>query len=199
MLFRSLAQLWLLHSLLSDALAIAGTSIVATELATKSHHRHARRISDRLLELGVYLGCVMAVIYAVSFPLLPHVFTQDASVISTIEAILPLAIVMLPLNSAAFVFDGIMIGARDFDFMAWAMVASSFTASTSLLMVEPHHWGLMGVWFCQSGLMVLRFGILSVRYNQPNGPIPPIDLRNNTNVELKIPSETVSPSPDYLF
>lgn len=169
-----LAQLWLLHSLLSDALAIAGTSIVATELATTTHRRCAREVSDRILELGMYLGTTMSVIYTIGSPFLPFVFTQDPKIISAIDAILPLAIIMLPLNSVAFVFDGIMIGAKDFEFMAKAMVASSCVASVSLLMVEPYHWGLTGVWLCQSSLMILRFGILTVRYNQPHGPVPPI-------------------------
>ena len=169
-----LAQLWLLHSLLSDALAIAGTSLVAAELATASHRRRARRVSDRLLQLGMYLGCGLAVLYTLSYPLIPYVFTQDPSVVDAINAILPLAIVMLPLNSVAFVFDGIFIGAKDFDFMAGAMVVSSVVASSSLLMVESHQWGLMGVWLSQSGLMILRFAILQGRYSQINGPIPPL-------------------------
>lgn len=168
-----LAQLWLLHSLLSDSLAIAGTSLIASELATASHRLKARDVSDRLLELAAYLGTAMAVLYTLGYPILPYIFTQDRPVIDAIQAILPLAIVMLPLNSTAFVFDGIFIGAKDFDFMALSMGASSLAACISLLMVEPHHWGLAGIWYCQSGLMVLRFGVLGARYLQPSGPIPP--------------------------
>eukprot|EP00210_Caulerpa_lentillifera_P002402 g2303.t1 len=168
------AQLWLLHSLLSDAIAIAGQSLVATLLARQNRLPLARKVSNRVLQLGAYLGGLMTLIYAAGYPLLPQVFTSDAAVVDSIHQILPLAILMLPVNSVAYVFDGVMIGASDFKFMAWSMAASCFIASASLLMVVPYHWGLEGVWSCQSGLMVLRFVILTHRYNQKTSPIPPL-------------------------
>lgn len=168
------AQIWLLHSLLSDSLAIAGQSMIATLLAKRNRRRLARKVSNRLLQLGALLGTVMMVLCIVVYPLIPGIFTNDGSVVDKIHEVLPLALVMLPLNSMAYVFDGVMIGASDFKFMAWSMVVSSSIASTSLLMVIPYHWGLEGVWNCQSGLMILRFIIFTHRYNQKQSPIPPI-------------------------
>lgn len=156
------AQLWLLFSLMTDSLAISGQSLVAGSLGQKDRET-ARRISIRLIELGLGMGLVMMTIFGLSADGFPHLFTNDPAIVSQVHSIMPLAVLALPINSLAYVLDGIMTGAEDFEYLAWSMVFTAFLISTSLLLVEPLHLGLEGVWVCQSLLMLLRAGTLAAR------------------------------------
>lgn len=159
------AQLWLLFSLMTDSLAISGQSLIAGSLGQEDRET-ARRVSNRLMELGLGLGLVTTVIFGLGANEFPYLFTNDPAIVAQIHSIMPLAILVLPVNSLAYVLDGVMTGAEDFEYLAWSMVCTACLISTCLLLVEPFHWGLEGVWVCQSLLMVLRAGTLAARWVQ---------------------------------
>ncbi|GMH35670.1 hypothetical protein BSKO_03538 [Bryopsis sp. KO-2023] len=167
------AQLWLLFSLVMDSLAVSGQSLIAVSLG-RGDKVSAREMSNRLMELGLSLGLILAMVFTAISPAFPHLFTEDPNIIAQAYAILPMAIFILPINSLAYVLDGIMIGAEDFSFLALSMASTAVVVSSCLLMVEPLGGGLEGVWACQSLLMVMRVGTLAARYNSGEGPIPPL-------------------------
>jgi MATE family multidrug resistance protein len=165
-------QLWLLSSLIIDSLAVAGQSLVAVDKGRGDIAR-ARQVSNRLLQLGIGGGVVLAAGFWVAEPYIPGIFTQDSGVTAATEAILPIAVAMLPINAAVYVFDGILVGASDFKWMAGAMVVAAASAVGLLMGVEPMELGLTGVWGALAVLMTGRLATLVWRYQSPNGPLPP--------------------------
>ena len=165
-------QLWLLSSLLIDSLAVAGQSLVAVEKG-RGDVFTARQVSNRLLQLGVGGGIFLSVAFWAVHPYIPGIFTNDAQVISATEEILPLAVAMLPINAAVYVFDGILVGSSDFKWMAGAMLISAAAAVALLFGVEPMNSGLPGVWEALAVLMTGRLVTLVWRYQSKNGPLPP--------------------------
>ena len=181
-------QLWLLTSMMVDSLAVSGQSLVAVELGKgKSNSLDdqkspvvveidtsgARRVSDRLIQLGVGSGVVLAVTFAIASPWIPKIFTEDADVEQTILSILPIAIAMLPVNAGVYVLDGILVGSRDFKWMAKAMTVAAGSAIALLAAVEPLDLGLEGVWYALAALMTFRLSTLLWRYYSPDGPLAP--------------------------
>jgi putative MATE family efflux protein len=200
-------QLWLLTSMLVDSLAVSGQSMVAVEfgkakidclqkldnkLDTKLDNKApeenvvtmdttgARRVASRLLQLGVGSGILLAGVFTVTSPVLPKLFTDDAQVTESIGMILPIAVAMLPVNGAVYVLDGILVGSRDFKWMAMAMSLAAGCVLAFLTAVEPLDLGLPGVWYALAGLMVLRMATLVWRYESKDGPFAkkgiPLDL-----------------------
>jgi putative MATE family efflux protein len=165
-------QLWMLSSMMVDSLAVSGQTLVAVALG-RSDMRGARQISNRLLQLGLGLGGILALSLGAAAPLWPHVFTSDADVLAGINQIMPTAIVLLPVNSLVYVLDGVLVGASDFKFMMLAMVGVSSGAAGLLMMVDSQHWGLPGVWTALSVLMMGRLLTLAARYQSQSGPLPP--------------------------
>ena len=184
-------QLWLLTSMLVDSLAVSGQSMVAVEfgkakidclngletpkdVATRVEATMdtagARRVADRLLQLGVGSGIVLSGLFFFSSPVLPKLFTDDAQVTDSINAILPIALAMLPVNGAVYVLDGILVGSRDFKWMAMAMSLAAGCVVAFLAAVEPMDLGLPGVWYALAGLMLLRMATLVWRYESKSGP-----------------------------
>ena len=197
-------QLWLLTSMLVDSLAVSGQSMVAVEfgkakidclngletpkdvVATRVEATMdtagARRVADRLLQLGVGSGVVLSGLFFLSSPVLPKLFTDDAQVTDSINAILPIALAMLPVNGAVYVLDGILVGSRDFKWMAMAMSLAAGCVVAFLAAVEPMDLGLPGVWYALAGLMLLRMATLVWRYESKNGPFSKDGIPLDVNV-----------------
>ena len=149
-----LFQVWLFIALMLDALAVAGQAMVGSTVPRSIED--AAVIARRLLVLGIGLGIGFAAALAAVAPWLPLWFTDDAGVIAAVRSVYVLVVVMQPLNAAVFVWDGIVIGASDFTYLAKSMVVAMAVASGLLLAVLPLNWGLAGVWWAILTLMVVR-------------------------------------------
>ncbi|MEA2011201.1 MAG: MATE family efflux transporter, partial [Actinomycetota bacterium] len=148
-------QLWIFLALVIDALAIAGQAIVGKELGA-GRPTVAREVSDRLLALGLLFGIVLAMALAAVSPWLASWFTTDQAVVLAFASILPILIVMQPINGLVFVWDGIAIGAAAFGFLAGSTLAAGAATIGILLAVLPLGWGLTGVWAAIVVLMLVR-------------------------------------------
>jgi MATE family multidrug resistance protein len=167
-------QLWIFLALVVDALAIAGQAIVGKELGA-GDPAVAREVSDRLLALGLMFGIVLGVALALISPWLAWWFTPDEAVVLAFASILPILIVMQPINGLVFVWDGIAIGAAAFSFLAGSTLAAGVASVGLLLAVIPLGWGLVGVWMAIVVLMLVRATTLWWWYLNrfaPNEPDP---------------------------
>ena len=98
-------------ALVIDAFAIAGQAIVGKELGADSA-AVARAVSNRLLALGFSFGVLLAIVLLLASPWLGSWFTSDGAVVAAFASILPILILMQPINGIVFVWDGIAICVR---------------------------------------------------------------------------------------
>jgi MATE family multidrug resistance protein len=156
-------QIWLFLALTVDALAVAGQALVARYRGA-GDPAAARSAADRLLFWGLRIGVGLAVLFLALSPILPRLFTPDPEVIASILLIYPFIVFMQPLNAVVFVWDGVFLGAEDFEFLAVQMILSGAAAAAVMLMVLPLGWGLLGVWWGMVTLMLVRALTLAWRY-----------------------------------
>ena len=64
-----------MSSLLIDSLGISGQTLVAVSLG-QGDRKTARKVTDRLLQLGIALGIGLSAILALLGPAWPQLFTQ---------------------------------------------------------------------------------------------------------------------------
>ena len=148
-------QLWIFMALVIDALAIAGQAVVGKELGA-GEREVARTVSDRLLAFGVLFGVGLALSLGAVSPWIAGWFSPDAGVVVAFASILPILVVMQPVNGLVFVWDGIAIGAAAFGFLAGSTLAAAAVSIGLLLAVIPLGWGLQGVWAAVVALMLVR-------------------------------------------
>jgi MATE family, multidrug efflux pump len=152
-------QLWIFLALVVDALAIAGQALVGLHYA--SNRALARRYARRLLWWGLAGGVLLAGIMAAGWGVLPGIFSNDSDVVREVAGVYIFIVVMQPLNAVVFVWDGIAIGATRFGFLAAATVASALATGAVLIAVQLWDWGLPGVWWALTTMMVVRFATLA--------------------------------------
>lgn len=164
------SQLWLFLSLTIDSLAVAAQALIANEVG-RSVPGGARRVADRVLLWGFSLGVAQAALFLLAKPLLVGLFTTDQAVMAALDSVYIFIVVMQPLNALVFVLDGVFMGAEQFGFLARAMLLSAVVAAAVLLLVVPMGWGLLGVWWAMTTLMLVRGTTLVLRYRAGSGAL----------------------------
>lgn len=156
-------QFFIFTALALDSVAIAGQSMMGRFLGADDE-AGAHAAGRRVLEWGVGVGLVAMVIFGVGAPFLPDLFTNDPVVASlAVVAMVHLAL-MQPINGIVFALDGILIGAGDMRFLAWAMAGAAVVFIPLALSVPALDLGLGWLWATIWVLMVVRGAALFVRF-----------------------------------
>ena len=156
-------ELWSFLALALDAIAIAGQAMVGRALGA-SDAPSARGASRRMIEWGVVFGALVGAAVFVLRSALPHLFTDDPAVISLTAFVLVWVAALQPVNAVAFVLDGILIGAGDMRFLAWAMVGAAAVFVPAAVAVAVLDAGIGWLWAALSLLMVTRVVVLGARF-----------------------------------
>ncbi|XP_057839067.1 protein DETOXIFICATION 42 isoform X1 [Cryptomeria japonica] len=166
--FQICNQIWLATSLLADALALAGQAILASAFAIGDYEK-ARNAAARTLQMGMVLGIFLGVVLSGGVHIISRLFSNDIHVLKMTYIGMPFVAATQPLNSLAFVFDGINFGASDFAFAAYSMVIVSMITIGCLLTLSAH-WGFVGVWIALTIMMTLRMLAGVWRIGTGSGP-----------------------------
>ncbi len=153
-------QVWLFLALAIDALAVAAQAMVGRYRGIGDEEA-ARAAGNRILTWSVTSGVALAALLAVLRPVLPDLFSDDAVVVAAVGTVYPFVVLTQPLNAAVFAWDGIVMGAGDFAYLRTAMAIAAVAAGAVLLAVRPMGWGLEGVWWGLTVLMVVRAATLA--------------------------------------
>ena len=156
-------ELWNFLAFTLDAVAIAGQAIVGRLLgAGDGDDAHAAGV--RMIEWGVALGAVLAVVVLVLRPLLPHIFTDDALVVALAQFLLVFVALLQPLAGVTFVLDGLLIGAGDQRFLAWAMAGAAAVFVVAAGVVVQLDLGIGWLWAAIGVFTAARAGALLWRF-----------------------------------
>lgn len=156
-------EIWSFLAFGLDALAIAGQSIVGHALGAHDAAR-ARGAGRRMIEMGVAAGVMCGVVVFALRTLVPHLFTDDPEVVQLTAFLLIWVALLQPANALAFVLDGVLIGAGDQRFLAWAMLGASavFVAAATAVLVLGLGigwlWAAVGLWMLSRAIpLTIRF------------------------------------------
>lgn len=134
-----------------DAIAIAAQAITGRALGAGDLD-YAKRITGREIRWGVAAGVVTGLGLAVLSGVLGPLFTDDPAVQRLLVPVLLVAAVTQPLAGVVFVLDGVLIGAGDGRYLAWA-------GFVVLLAFAPLAWiaasaGLAWLWVAFGGAFI---------------------------------------------
>ncbi|MFE7644617.1 MATE family efflux transporter [Streptomyces phaeoluteigriseus] len=155
-------SLWSLLAFALDAIAIAGQAIIGRYLGADDP-QGARVVCRRMVEWGIAVGVVLALLVVLARPLFLPLFTADPGVK---DAALPALLVVAlsqPVCAIVFVLDGVLMGAGDGPYLAWAMVLTLAVFAPVALLVPALGGGLTALWGAMTLMMVVRMLTLWLR------------------------------------
>ncbi|MER5438368.1 MATE family efflux transporter [Streptomyces sp. NPDC002790] len=156
-------SLWSLTAFALDAIAIAGQAIIGRYLGADDAPG-ARAVCRRMVEWGIAAGVVLGVLIVFARPLFVPLFTSDQLVQ---DAALPALIVVAlsqPVCGIVYVLDGVLMGAGDGPYLAWAMLVTFAVFTPVALLVPVFGGGLTAVWGAMALMMTVRMITLWIRY-----------------------------------
>ncbi|MEY9214462.1 MATE family efflux transporter [Thermobifida halotolerans] len=161
------SQLWSLLVFAMDAIAIAGQSIIGRYLGA-SDVPGARETTRRMVEWGVMLGAVFTVLVLAVRPWAWIPFTEAPQVRDLIVAALLVVALLQPVSGVVMVLDGILMGAGDQRYLAWAslwtmLVFLPFAALVPMAASPGSPSGLVLLWSAFAVWMLARGVSLGVR------------------------------------
>lgn len=156
-------QIWGFLAFALDAIAIAGQAITGKRLGA-GDLVGTRQVGRRMVEWGIAMGVVCGAVILVLHRVLPSVFTGDSDLRSLTASLLVLVALLQPINAVVFVLDGILIGAGDMAFLAWAMVGALVVFAPAAAAVLVFDLGVAWLWGALGVLMTTRLVALGLRY-----------------------------------
>ena len=155
-------SLWSLLAFALDAIAIAGQAIIGRYLGAEDT-QGARDACRRMVQWGIAVGVVLGVLVVAARPVFLPLFTSD-SVVK--DAALPALLVVAlsqPICGVVFVLDGVLMGAGDGPYLAWAMVFTLAVFAPLALLVPALGGGLTALWAAMTLMMTVRMLTLWLR------------------------------------
>jgi putative MATE family efflux protein len=157
-------QVFIFLALVLDAIAIAGQVLVGRMLGA-GDAEGAVAAANRMCLWSLAGGVVLAGALLATSHVIPHAFSSDPKVIDKAQQLWPLfALLQLP-GALVFALDGILLGAGDTRFMAYAMAFSALCVFLPIALLSLHFgWGVVGVWWAINALMVARLVTIGARF-----------------------------------
>ncbi|HWG23347.1 MATE family efflux transporter [Actinospica sp.] len=153
------SNLWFTLALALDALAIAAQALVGHELGA-GRIEQTRQVVARMNRWGLGFGIITGLGLAALSPVLAGVFTSDQAIAHALMPVLIVAAIFQPAAGVVFVLDGVLIGAGDAVYLAWASLACTALFLVALGLVLGGGGDLTWLWLAVGLFTLTRLGFL---------------------------------------
>ena len=156
-------HVWMMLALIMDGMAIAAQAMVGTALGAGDGDG-ARRIGQRTIVWSIGVGITLGLTLLLARGSISGLFSNDPDVVNLAGFLFLHVGLMAPLAGVAFALDGVLIGAGDQRFLAWAMAASALLTTAAMVTSRLADLGVGWLWAAIWVFVLARSGILSARF-----------------------------------
>lgn len=151
--------LWSFLAFALDAIAIAAQALTGRALGS-GDVEGTRRLTRRMVRWGWGSGIVAGLALAAVAPFIGALFTTDPAVRDLLVPVLLVAAIGQPVAGLVFVLDGVLIGAGDGAYLAWAglVVLAAYAPAAIWAATLPH--GMVAVWVAMTVVFMGARGVL---------------------------------------
>lgn len=155
-------SLWSLLAFALDAIAIAGQAIIGRYLGADDP-AGARAACRRMVQWGTAVGVVLGLLVVATRPAFLAMFTGDQIVKDAALPALVIVALAQPVCGIVYVLDGVLMGAGDGPYLAWAMLLTLTAFTPVALLVPAFGGGLTALWAAMTLMMTVRLVTLWLR------------------------------------
>lgn len=125
-------NLWFLGAFIVDGYASAG-NILSGKLFGAKDYKILISLSNKLIKYGVIIGIILAIVGALFYYPIGRIFTKEPEVLKAFYNIFWIVLVMQPLCTLAFIFDGIFKGLGKMKYLRNVLLFSTFLVFIPIL------------------------------------------------------------------
>ncbi len=151
---------WFFAAFFIDGYGAAG-NIMGGRLLGAKDYPNLWRLAKKISLYGAIVSLLLLAIGFALYKPLGRLFSNELLVLETFYSIFYIVILALPLNTVAFVLDGLFKGLGEMKYLRNVLLSATFLGFIPFLLVSKSlGWGLTGIWLAITLWMFIRGGAL---------------------------------------
>ncbi|MFD0799597.1 MATE family efflux transporter [Maribacter chungangensis] len=164
-------NIWLFSAFFIDGYGAAG-NIMGGRLLGARDYKGLWELSKKIVLYGSCISLVLMVLAFTFYYPIGSVFSKETIVLQTFYGIFFIVILGLPVNTVAFVLDGLFKGLGEMRYLRNTLLFATFLGFVPMLFFGKYmNWGLTGIWLAFSVWMLIRGGALVWKFRRKFRPL----------------------------
>ncbi|MGX1927915.1 MATE family efflux transporter [Flagellimonas sp. 2504JD4-2] len=149
-------NLWLFAAFFIDGYGAAGNSMGGKLLGTQDY-KGLWKLAKKIITYGMIISVVLMLFGFIFYKAIGDIFSNEAVVLNTFYGIFFIVILGLPMNTLAFVFDGLFKGLGEMKYLRNVLLSATFLGFIPTLYLGKYlGWGFYAIWIAFVVWMMIR-------------------------------------------
>ncbi|WP_228236534.1 MATE family efflux transporter [Allomuricauda sp. M10] len=164
-------NLWLFAAFFIDGFAAAGNSM-GGKLLGAGDYNGLWTLAKKIVLYGMVVSCILMLCGFVFYHPIGQLFSNDILVLDTFYGIFYIVILGLPMNTLAFVFDGLFKGLGEMKYLRNVLLTATFLGFVPMLYLgKLLGWGFYAIWVAFVIWMLIRGFALLWKFDRKFRPL----------------------------
>ncbi len=164
-------NLWLFAAFFIDGYGAAGNSMGGRLLGAKDYNG-LWKLAQKIITYGLLVSLILMLLGFVFYYPLGRIFSNETIVLETFYSIFFIVILGLPMNTLAFVFDGLFKGLGEMKYLRNVLLSATFIGFLPTLYIgKALGWGFYAIWIAFVVWMAIRGGALVWKFRKKFRPL----------------------------
>lgn len=164
-------NLWLFAAFFIDGYGASG-NIMGGKLLGEQNYNGLWKLSKKIILYGLVVSSALALMGILFYRPIGDLFSNEPVVLETFYSIFFILILGLPMNTIAFVFDGLFKGLGEMKYLRNVLLSATFLGFIPTLYLGKFlGWGLSGIWIAFIVWMSIRGGALVWKFRRKFRPL----------------------------
>lgn len=164
-------NIWLFAAFFIDGYGAAG-NILGGKLLGAKDYNGLWKLAGRIILYGMGVSLILMLLCFTLYKPMGRLFSQEVNVLDAFYSIFIIVILGFPINTIAFVLDGLFKGLGEMRYLRNVLLTATFLGFVPVLFVgKLFQLGLYGIWMAFVVWMLIRSGALLWKFNQKFRPL----------------------------
>lgn len=164
-------NLWLFSAFFIDGYAAAG-NIMGGRLLGAKDYKGLWELLKKIILYGFMVSAVLMLAAFLFYRPIGNIFSNDTIVLESFYAVFFILILGLPINTVAFVLDGLFKGLGEMKYLRNTLLIATFLGFIPVLYLGKYlDWKLYGIWIAFTVWMLIRGGALVWKFRKKFRPL----------------------------
>ncbi len=164
-------NLWLFAAFFVDGYSAAGNSMSGKLLGARDYNG-LWSLAKKITRYGIIVSLALMLFGIVFYRPLGQLFSNEVTVLQTFYSIFFIVILAQPMNTIAFVFDGIFKGLGEMKYLRNVLLVATFIGFIPVLYLSQYfNLGLYGIWIALTVWMAIRSSALVWKFRRKFRPL----------------------------
>jgi putative MATE family efflux protein len=149
-------NIWLFSAFFIDGYGAAG-NIMGGRLLGAKNYNGLWLLAKKIMCYGIAVSLILVAIGFIFHDPIGRLFSNEKIVLETFYAIFFIVILGLPMNTMAFVLDGLFKGLGEMKYLRNTLLSATFLGFVPILYIGKYfNWGFYGIWIAFTVWMLIR-------------------------------------------